>query len=174
MNHHLFLKHLRESSEAVRRVAKWLASTGAEVAVPETREASTASEWKEHADDGDIFVKNPLRRIEVKHLGVSFTNCHNWPFKDFIVCGKEAFDRAAPSPFAIIILNKEMTHAAVVMGVSQQQWWVERRRDRRYQNYSQEFYVTHPEGVSYHEIGETNETVGAPDTGSDRHQQSDF
>lgn len=163
-NHSRFLRHLDQSQAGVARVAKWIATAGGRPVVPETTRASRASEWKRHADDGDILLANPERRIEVKHIQQDFTCAADWPFSRMMVCGKAAFDRANPKPLAIVQLNREMTHVAVIMGADHPDWWWERTRDSRYEGYSQEVYFTRPDRPRYFSLEEEslNEEMEAP------------
>ena len=137
-DHLTFLKHLDQSHSAVWRVAQWLQERGNRVVVTPITKSATHQEWKDHADDGDLYIQ---LRVEVKKRGLEFTGREDWPHGDkFIVCAKHAWDRAKPKPYAFVILNKSMTHAAIVTADTRSQWTVEERTDSRYIQYRQEFY----------------------------------
>jgi len=94
--------------------------------------------WKSYADMGDISI---AQRVEVKQLGVNFTNSDDFPFAPkFIVCARHAWDNARPKPYAYIILSKDSQTAAIVYGSTHEHWGVERRRDSRYVDFEQDFY----------------------------------
>lgn len=146
-NHAKFLSHLAASDAAVWLVARWLGSGGQSVRIPPTAKAPTREEWDGYVDGGDLFLE---KRVEVKHLSVSFTNRKDWPFKDkFIVCAKHSFDRASPKPYVYVILNQAKTHAAVVKGDTHKYWQVGTRKDSRYDNVEQEFYLCPMDQVQF-------------------------
>lgn len=137
-NHQRFLQHLSESGGAVWEVAMMLQDRGYFVSVAPTSKAARHEDWKQHADQGDLFIS---QRVEVKRLGVDFTGQEDWPFGDkFIVCAKHSFDRAFPRPYAYVILSSSGQYAATVFTSDCDKWTVEQRTDKRYENVSQEFY----------------------------------
>jgi len=111
------------------RVADWFVRKGYTVRIPAMRIAPSHDEWEDFADDGDLMVE---RRIEVKHRDVDFTDAGTFPFPDVIVCAKHAWDRADPKPYAIVSLNRAMTHAAIIKGASAAYWRVQTLEDKRY------------------------------------------
>lgn len=151
-NHKKFLRHLDDSQAAVWHVARWLHSLGYNVAVNATAKAPNHESWEKYADSGDLEIN---QRMEVKKLSVDFTCKSDWPFgSKFLVCAKHAFDRATPKPHAYIILSKSGTHAAIVKKDTCKQWYVEKRKDSRYQDVEQEFYLAPLECVKFHRISE--------------------
>jgi hypothetical protein len=139
-NHQKFLSHLDNSSSAVWLVAEMLNGRGYDVSIPPNTRAERHSDWQNHADSGDIYIR---QRIEVKQLGVAFTCAEDWPFRDkFIVCAKHAFDRATPKPYAYIIVSKCGGHAASVFSSNSASWTVDTRVDSRYEGVEQEFYFS--------------------------------
>lgn len=146
-NHQQFLQHLRDSEAARWRVARWLTNRGYAVQLQGMSEAPTHDQWKDHADVGDIQV---TMRVEVKRLTCTFTSRENWPYgEDFIVCAAHSFNRAQPKPYAYVILNQAMTHAAFVMTTNWRKWRVEERQDRRYSDVSQRYYLAPIESVVF-------------------------
>jgi hypothetical protein len=146
-NHRKFLAHLEASRDGVWLVARWLQVQGFQTTVMPFTKAPTRAEWKQHADNGDLFIN---QRIEVKQLGYSFTSALDWPFGSrFFVVNKNAFDRAKPRPYAFFSLNKEADHAAFVMASTRRHWCVEKTKDRRYDEYEQDTYLCPMEHVSF-------------------------
>lgn len=149
-NHSKFLQHLDESQTAVWHVAKWLHGLGYKVAVNAISKAPRHEDWQDYADSGDLEIN---QRMEVKKLSVDFTGPQDWPFgSKFLVCAKHSFDRATPKPHAYIILSKSGTHAAIVKKESYQRWYVEQRKDSRYQDVEQEFYLAPLDCVQFYQL----------------------
>jgi len=156
-NHKRFLSHLRDSTDGVFSVAKWLNRFGYEVVVKPTREAPRHEDWESYADGGDIYI---TQRIEVKRLGVNFTD-NTWPFGDkFIVCAKHSFDRSVPRPFAYVITSSDQRYAAVVKSETSGQWKVDKRNDSRYEGVSQEFYFAPMDCVHFFRMEDECEPPG--------------
>ena len=153
-NHKKFQKHLSKSQEHVDFAAQWLSSRGHKVHKPNTTVADSHSDWQNHADDGDLLVKikskGEWNRVEIKKLSADFTSAKDWPFKPhFIVCAKHSFDRAKKKPYAFLIFNKNMSHLACVMSKYQNQWTSQDRKDSRYTDVSQKFYLSPLNLVSF-------------------------
>jgi len=145
-----FKKHLAKSHGPVWKVANYISSMGYPVNIPPTFVAPSHEEWKEYADDGDLYVG---QRVEVKKLGVDFTGRRDWPFgSKFIVCAKHSFERAKPKPYRYYYLNKNETHAAVVMGSSHKSWYCETKKDSRYEDMVQSFYMSPMNLVKFVEL----------------------
>ena len=145
-NHEKFKEHLRESTKALFVVAHCFHNHGYNVSINGQKCSPTASSHEEYADDGDLFIqtkdiKKEWIRIEVKGLSAEFTNSRDWPYRNFMVCAKDSYDRTLPNPpSCYYILNKAQTHAAVVKTDSFEHWFTKRVKDKRYKNVSQEFY----------------------------------
>lgn len=158
-NHSRFLNHLKESESTVWTIAEWLNGKGYNVTIPASSAAPTHGEWKSHADNGDLYIN---QRIEIKHLGVSFSTKSTWPFgKKFIVCAKHSFDRATPKPFAYIIVSNDKKAMAIVMVTSCAYWAIESKKDSRYNSVDQEFYLCPLEHVKFFKLeqGGTNDEI---------------
>ena len=144
-DHLTFLKHLDQSHEAVWRVANWINKKGYFVTVPPTTKGETHQEWEEHADNGDLLISKTLggqpRRVEVKRLGINFTGPKDWPYKNFIVCAAHAWDRANPEPYAVVVLSNDMKHGGTIRAITKDKWYIEKKKDSRYINHTQDFYV---------------------------------
>jgi len=140
-NHLEFLQHLKDSEKAVWFIAHWLWKKGHNVQINKTTYANTHQEWEKHADTGDLYIKG-FGRIEVKQVGICFSNAGNWKFGDkFIVCQKHSWDRSDPKPYAYIILSKCNDYVAIVKGSTSDSWYVEKRQDNRYENHIREYYL---------------------------------
>lgn len=138
-HHKKFLQGLESSKASVWLVARWLSDHGYAVRIPPTSKAPEQKDWQAHADDGDLEI---AQRIEVKALTCDFTSRDDWPFPDFIVCAKHAYDNAKPKPYRICYLNKAMTHLAVLdCRKTHMEWVVKTVRDSRFDDREQETYV---------------------------------
>lgn len=145
-NHEKFLKHLEESREAVSFVADWLRGFGLEVKPGESSVAKEAKDWKDHVDSGDLFVK---QRVEVKKLSRCFTTRH-WPFGcKFMVCAKHSYDNAVPKPHMYVIVSDDYGCIAIAKSSEQSSWFVEKRKDSRYQGIVQDYYFAPLECVKF-------------------------
>lgn len=134
-----FINHLDASHDAVWQVARWFVSHGTKVTVSTTTKAKTHAEWRDHVDEGDLYIN---QRVEVKGLGYDFTCAEDWPFGDwFFVCARHQYDLANPKPLMYVYLNKARTHLGILQANTYDQWRVkERIRDKRYENVVQDFY----------------------------------
>jgi hypothetical protein len=149
-NHEKFLSHLKKSDNGVWSVARWLHGRGHNVKINCSPQAPSADQWKKYADNGDLEIS---LRVEVKQLSADFTGEGDWPFRNkFIVCAKHSWDNSQPKPYAYIYLNKEGSHAAIVMGHTSKTWGIEKKIDSRYDNVEQEFYMIHPSKAYWMEI----------------------
>lgn len=155
-NHEKFLQHLDESIEPVWICAKYLSRQGYPVTVYPMSKAPTHAEWRSHADNGDLeIIKDGVScKIEVKCLSKSFTKREDWPFQDFMICATHSWNRAEPKPLAYMILNKERTHAGIVYGKDSSTWTKDKKFDRRYTDYEQEFYFSPLENIVWRALYE--------------------
>jgi hypothetical protein len=113
-----FQTALKKSWGAVFVVAKWLHKNGHDVSIPISRDVP---------DSGDIFANKPdqpVKRIEVKGRNVSFTCALDWPYEDMLVSNEAAVKRAWDDDPHYVILNAEMTHAALILPETKQHWKV--------------------------------------------------
>lgn len=145
-DHETFLKHLSESDSAVWHVARWLQSRGNQITVPPSSSSERYEDRMKYVDNGDLYIQ---QRIEVKRRGINFTGKKDWPHRNFIVCAKHAFDNAVPKPLGYFVLSNDMKYAGYVDAKSKDSWTVETKKDSRYIDYTQDFYVTELDGVSW-------------------------
>lgn len=149
-----FLSHLDASTAAVFTAALYFYEKGLDVRIGGLRKCDSYSNYMNFVDDGDMFIyrNGEKYRIEVKNLSAEFTSREDWPFKDFMVCAKKAYDHATPKPYAYLIFNKSRTHMAVVKGDTSDSWATVQRTDSRYKNYTQEFYLCDLDLIKWIEI----------------------
>ena len=139
-HHTKFLQGLKASRVAVWLVARWLVDHGYTVTVNPTSYAPKHDDWREFADEGDLLING--HRAEVKCLTANFTSVDDWPFDDFIVCAKHAWDNADPKPYRICYLNNAMTHFAALDCLKTCSQWTWRIvKDSRFDDREQKNYV---------------------------------
>lgn len=85
-------------------------------------------------DGGDIWFTDPFdgerHRIEVKHQPtLLFTGGRDWPYRNYVVCNTEPWDRAEQKPIAVFRLNGAMTHFGCVPGETRLRWTEGWQRD---------------------------------------------
>lgn len=132
-----FVQDLMDSQAAVDVVATYLRGRGYDVNVPELVVRPDASQRAQYSDGGDIQI---TQRVEVKHRKMlDFTSAASFPYPTIIVDVKHSYDRAAPKPYAYLILNRSMTTAFKVYGRTRPQWIVTRKLDR-HAGREREFY----------------------------------
>lgn len=138
-NFEKFKGHLVDSVDGVLNASRWLNKLGYTVIMPPLSIAKDYNDRLNHLDGGDLFIQ---QRIEVKTLSAEFTCAEDWPFKQkFIVCAKHSFDNAKPKPYAYLIQNASKTHVAIVPASTHKEWQIEERRDSRYEDLTQLFYL---------------------------------
>jgi hypothetical protein len=152
--HEKFLKRLSASQSAVWRVAMWLSQHGHNVQINALHSAPTRSDAPDFADLGDIEI---MSRIEVKGLSAEFTCREDWPFPDFLVCNKAAFDKAHRKPAMFYYVNKDGTHIACLDArKTRAKWKTTMRRDKTYDDVGgkpeEEFYVCSPDLPTYRSL----------------------
>ena len=142
-----FNSRMHESHDAVMRAVHWLTSRGHTVTVSGVNVAPSADQWRDYVDGGDLFIQ---QRVEVKRVSHNFTCADDWRYgKNFIVCGKNAFDRAVPVPHVFICMSQDMTHAAVVdVAKTRSSWWVDTKDDKNY-SAPQTFYMVDTSKVTF-------------------------
>jgi len=152
-NHEAFIKRLENSSAAVFRVAEWIYAQGWSVKIPAIRYAPYGSNPLDYVDDGDIYMQRDgdWERIDVKHLTTDFTDITDWPYNKTIVSSQIPVDRANPPSKAYIIVNKAITHAAIVWRATRKHWYVEELYATNYKR-NENFYICPNEYVEFRKI----------------------
>ena len=145
-----FIEHLKESADGVLAAARWLNHRGYSVNMPPITFGKNYEDRLNHVDGGDLFIS---LRVEVKTLSVTFTSKADWKFGDkFIVCAKHSFDFASPKPYGYIIQSSDLAHLAVVNSTTFKHWYVEKKKDSRYEDMTQEFYLCPIDLVKFYKV----------------------
>ncbi len=145
-NHKRFHAHLDASKPSIKFAKGYLESLGYKVKNKKKelskKKAPSYNERMEFVDDGDLsyYKDGKWRRVEVKHLSGTFTSREDWPFKNYFVMAKHAWDKADPKPDILIAFNRDFTHVATVYGNTSDKWYLQSFKDRRYINYKQTTY----------------------------------
>ena len=149
-DHQRFLQHLDESSDGVMSAAMWLNKRGYSVTMPPVTSSEKYADRMKHVDGGDLFIS---MRIEVKTLSINFTSKEDWKFgSKFIVCAKHSFDNSNPKPYGYIIQSADLKSIAVVNASTFKHWYVEQRKDSRYEDYTQDFYLCPIDLVKFYKV----------------------
>ena len=115
-----FVHDLKLSKDAVWALQKWLVSEGYTVMVKPILVRPTVEERGDYADSGDLEI---VQTIECKHrLNVDFTCREDYPYKTVFVDEAQRYDRKQPKPYAYMLLNKSMTHVALIRCTSAGKW----------------------------------------------------
>jgi len=150
--HAEFLQRLDKSQSAVCLVAGHLTKQGVSVTIGGLQRSPTRAGHEDFSDSGDMSIH---LRVEVKQITTAFTGENDWPFPDFIVCGKESFDRAERQgkiPNRYYILNPRATHFGMVhVPSTRESWSAVNRMDGRRREQSM-FYVMPPSKVFWGEL----------------------
>ena len=129
-----FLAALSDSQAAVDTVAAFLAKHGATVAVQPVKVRPTFEQRFEYQDSGDIHI---TQRIEVKQKQTDFTCSDDFPFETIIT---DAVYKVDTIPWgqlhSYVIVNRDMTHAALVPSQTRKHWtpmrvWDSKEREHR-------------------------------------------
>ena len=151
-NHELFKKKMEVSKRAKKVVAFWLYEQGVSVKLNPSAVAPTYGERFKYSDSGDLEI---CYRAKVKKLNAKFTNAADWPFPEFMVCMKSAFDRANPKPYIFYYLSRCEGAVAVLRADTNRHWYAKKTEDKTYPDrLVQEFYYCPIEYVTWHTIEE--------------------
>jgi hypothetical protein len=129
-----FITALHQSQDAVDKVAGFLKGRGAEVSVPELKVRPDFTQRFAYQDDGDIHI---TQRVEVKRKQLDFTCADDFPFATVMT---DAAYKINSIPWghlhSYFVLNRAMTHAALVLNHTRPQWVEEtvydsKERERR-------------------------------------------
>lgn len=124
--HDAFLERYRASSDAVFIWARYLHEQGRWIEIPPRREAPTAADAWEYADNGDLFVLDGAgsrKEINVKGLSAVFTGPYDWPFKDEVfVSGRDDIDRR-PDTVAYVFLSLNRCYAGIIDAEKTRHTW---------------------------------------------------
>jgi hypothetical protein len=121
-----FLERLEGSIPAMNKVAEWARGMGKKVVVNRIERAPTRADAPKYSDNGDMTIDG--KRYECKGITKAFTCREDWPLPDFIVDGKDTYDKKKPKPLGYYTVNQELTHAAFIdVMATRPSWYVEKR-----------------------------------------------
>jgi len=133
ITHEQFIDALVLSQTPVKVAANWLRELGYYVRMPEMKIAPTRENNFKYRDSGDLWlsINGVQMRVEVKHRkNLNFTCCEDYPFETIFI--DEQYTIQKPGKlWAYMILNKDMTYAAVVLSETSRHWVVEEKEDPR-------------------------------------------
>lgn len=146
-----FVEALKSSRHGLKKIEQWLNEQGYAVISLPSAIRPDVSQRDDYRDEGDMYVGV---RAEGKHLSAEFTGREDWPFgRHFIVCAKEAFDRAAVKPRLFYYLSKSEKTIAIVRSSSKPYWYSEFRRDGRPHRSSLcEYYICPIDHVEFQRV----------------------
>lgn len=122
-----FIDAFEGSKSAVEKVLAWAKGKNLDVAIKESRLRPDFDHRVEYADEGDLEIR---KRIEVKHRKLKFTSAEDYPFSTVFVDEAYKVDRYPIETLSsYVIVNKPMTHAAIVLAGTREHWFIERRYD---------------------------------------------
>lgn len=118
-----------KSFSAIFRVAEFLhGKRNLSVEIPKAQKAPNKEVADSYKDFGDIIIHRP-NYVEVKHNTFHFTSAEDFPYQEIIVANKKAVDRNWKA-YAYFIVNKNMTHAAIIKTNTKDQWIIRDIPDR--------------------------------------------
>jgi hypothetical protein len=151
-NNRTFSANLNNSREAVNFYAGYLKKLGCSIEMPEERLSPNYEQRMEYTDGGDLFTQIGDKRIrlEVKQRrNIEFSGRADYPYQSIMVCAAHSWELADPKPYVYVILNRSLTAAAYILGETSPEWWVEKKTDKRYINYSQRFFFANLDCVKW-------------------------
>lgn len=142
-----FVSSLKKSDEVVRAVAEWLRGQGYEAVARGIEIRPNFAERWEYSDEGDIIVRGNSR-VEVKHREQSsFTYRSSWEpenrgvaFVDEVYKIDRKNDRRPPL-LGYVIVNREVTHVAMISADTRQHWQIRRHVKDKRQGDHREIYA---------------------------------
>lgn len=153
-SHKKFKERLASSELGRWYIARWFSRLGWGVSMAPSYAAPQFEDRKAYSDNGDLVINRGerLERVEVKHLSVSFTSADDWPFKDFIVDGKESFDSKKKKPDYYVVVSNDFMALAILSVSTRESWNVEKRADKNCNGHQKDYYVANKETPLYHKL----------------------
>ena len=102
---------LKESFPAVMKVAQRYVMSGADVMIPGFTEPAGGEDHWEQSDEGDLFVRkagSDWKRIEVRHRGIDFYDCLDYPHRTIFIENKMKWDKSEVKPYRMFYVNRMM------------------------------------------------------------------
>jgi len=148
-----FRGFVSDSVPTVWRVVQYLLSRGHTVQVPPTHIATNQRDRLKMTDSGDFFL---IQRCEVKQTRQVFSGPSDWPYPAIIICSKNSFDHRRGGKPAYYIIPSSDFKCMIVIDVAktERSWWAEKRRDGRYEDVEETFYMIdkHSPDISWETI----------------------
>jgi len=151
LSHAAFNERLDDSHPAVERIADWMSSLGKPVKIQPTKKADNFLDAQRLRDDGDIKILSTGEMIEVKHQTTVWTDEKSYPYSSIIVSNKNSVDKNRGNVVVYIILNKDMTHAAMVPFATSEHWFLKKKKPGNTGVYEM-FYLCPLEYVQFVEL----------------------
>lgn len=124
--HQAFLGRLTGSSRAVFAFGMHLHKLGWRIEIAPLVKSPNPGSNIAHVDSGDLFVLTPGKRtrFEVKGLlKTDFTSEADWPYPHLFFSNAPAVKRANGKVFAYVVLNRRLTHGALVRRTTHESWY---------------------------------------------------
>lgn len=138
-DHEIFIDKLKNSYDSVWHVARLFSEGGNQVTLPPATLPKNQHQARNNPDECDFEI---TYRVDVKHRTIDFTRAADFPFKDFFVCQKRAYDNLAIKPRLIIILSRNKKYIAIANTRFETMWHTVKKKNGDYNNYTQEYYVS--------------------------------
>jgi hypothetical protein len=155
--HKRFLKRLDGSRPAMFRVAEWLHKKGYDVGIPAIRYRKFEDKIEDFVDSGDVFARKDGKkyRFEIKHISYDFTSAEDWPVKQktMLVSNKAAVERENGKATAFVVVNKPMTHVAIIWRHTRKHWFPDRKFATNTQRW-EDFYSIKTEHVDFRSMSD--------------------
>jgi len=147
--HRQFIERLDRSRPATFRAAEWLHKKGYNITIPAIQYRPFEEAPDKYLDSGDMFIEKDGKtyRVEIKHSGYDFTDKNSWKFKSMLVSNKAAVERNKDS-IGYIIINKPMTHMAIIWNKTRNYWFEEAKFASNTQKVEQ-FYLCPLEYIDF-------------------------
>jgi len=155
--HDKFIRRLDSSRPSVFRVAEWLHRKGYDIGIPAIKYCPPGGKPEDFFDTGDLFTRKDGKkyRFEVKHSSFNFTSAKDWPVKEktMLVSNKSAVERENGKATAFVIVNKPMTHVAIIWRHTRKHWFPDRKFAKNTQKW-EDFYSIKTEHVDFRSMSD--------------------
>jgi len=123
--HQGFLGRLTGSSAAVFAFGLHLHRRDFRIEIAPVIRSPNAASNVNFVDSGDLFILTPGKRtrFEVKGIRTDFTCRKNWPYPHLFFSNAPAVKRANGKVFAYVVINRRLTHGALVRRTTHESWY---------------------------------------------------
>jgi len=141
-----FKAALQESQPAVQVAYRWLLSKGYSATVPPTVERPDFETRMSYQDKGDIILHKDGKdlRVEVKGRDLHFTSAEDFPYPTIFIDEDYKVDdpkKPIETLSAYIILNADLTYAAIIRAATRDRWTLEEHWDPTNQDYRTNYVI---------------------------------